>query len=387
MKDKLPITKSDYEAIMLRTLPVFSEQDYKNYIKGYPCKYEYNKSYLYHWRQRLHCEMKASTTAYFCTLTFDEVNIMRFFPESCKSKYFTDEPLFPDNYIFYEDEKPLNEIQKANIKKRYYNRCFDLFIRRLRVTFDRLYPNYGRERFKFFAMSEPGDLFGRFHFHFIMYNAPICNETHTIKDILFNTWKYGFVDIENMKKSGTKKINYITKYMFKRFSDPMFFSRKSNSIGMAFFDENKKKYMLENLTTCFHVDGREYFLGRFFQKKIFPEDVRQEMLRRHALDEAEVTFNSMLTFAMTERRLGLIVDVPSKTIIDKEGLIMSNQDCYSYLKPFFRIAEYVDLQIRKDQEWQRDETKLRLKLLNKLSKQKLDYDTYLRFRRYNTSTF
>lgn len=387
MEEYTPITRSDYEAIMLRTLPVFNEQDYKNYIKGYPCKYEYNKSYLYHWRQRLHCEMKASTTAYFVTLTFDEVNIMRFFPESCKRKYFTDEPIFPDNYLFYPDNKPFSEFEKAELKKKYYNRCFDLFIRRFRITLDRLYPDYGRERFKFFAMSEPGDLFGRFHFHVIMYNVPICNSVHPFKDILFDTWKYGFVEVENMRKTGTKKINYITKYMFKRFSDPLFFSRKSNSIGMAYFDDAKKKYMLDNLTTRFHIDGREYFLGRFFQKKMFPEDIRQEMLRQHAIEEAEVTFNSMLTFAMTERRLGLVVDIPTKTIIDKDGLILSNHECYEYLRPYYRIAEYVDLQIRKDQDWQRDETRLRLKLLNKLAKQKIDYDTYQKLRRYHSSTF
>lgn len=387
MKEYTPITRSDYEAIMLRTLPVFNEQDYKNYIKGYPCKYEYNKSYLYHWRQRLLCEMKAATTAYFVTLTFDEVNIMRFFPESCKERYFTDEPFFPDNYVFYQDSRPFSELEKAKLKKDYYNRCFDLFIRRFRITLDRLYPNYGRERFKFFAMSEPGDLFGRFHYHVIMYNVPICGLRHPLKDMLFDTWKYGFVDVENMKKTGPKKINYITKYMFKRFTDPMFFSRKSNSIGMAYFDEDKKKYLLDNLTTCFHIDGRDYFLGRFFQKKIFTEDVRQDLLRQHAVEEAEVTFKSMLTFAMTERRLGLVVDIPAKTIIDKDGLILSNQDCYEYLRPYYRIAEYVDLQIRKDQEWRRDETKLRLKLLNKLEKQKLDYITYQHLRRYHMSTF
>ncbi len=387
MKEYTPITRSDYEAIMLRTLPVFSEQDYKNYIKGYPCKYEYNKSYLYHWRQRLHCEMNVAATAYFVTLTFDEVNIMRFFPKSCKKEFFTDDPEFPENYVFYEDNNPLNELQKAELKKKYYNRCFDLFIRRLRISFDRKYNGYGRERFKFFAMSEPGDLFGRFHYHVIMYNVPICNIKHPLKDLLFDAWTYGFVDVENMKKTGTKKINYITKYMFKRFSDPMFFSRKSNSIGMAYFDDDKKKYLLDNLTTCFHLDGREYYLGRFFQKKIFPEDVRQDMLRQHAIDEAEVTFNSILTFAMTERRLGLVVDVPTKTVIDKDGLILSNHECCEYLKPYYRIAEYVDLQIRKDQEWRRDDTKLRLKLLNKLEKQKMDYDTYQKLRRYHVSTF
>lgn len=312
---------------------------------------------------------------------------MRFFPASAKERYFTDEPEFPANYVFYDDDNPISFSLKNELKKKYYNRCFDLFIRRFRIRLSRLYPEWDSSRFKFFAMSENGDLFERFHFHLLIFNCPICNHKHPLKDILFDSWKYGFVDIENMKKTGMARINYITKYMFKRFSDPMFFSRKSNSIGMAYFDEAKKKYLLESLTTCFHIDGREYFLGRFFQKKIFPEEIRQEMLREHAKNEAEITFNSMLTFAMTERRLGLVVDVPTKTIIDKDGLIMSNEDAYTYLKPYYKIANYVDLQIRKDQDWRRDETKLRLKLYNKLAKQKLDYDTYLKLRHYKTSTF
>lgn len=341
-------------------LPETSEKEYNNYLRGFKTRYEYNKSYKYFWRQRLFLQSKASTSTHWITLTFDESHLLRFIHRDTLSSITDlDDIKLPVGYRILDDD--LTDIQKNELSKKYYNRCFDLFIRRFKINLERYFSSWDSSQFKFFAVSENGDLFDRFHFHLLCFNLPYTTEIskwlkgksgvecNIVEEILYKSWSYGFIDFDDITYKADKQINYITKYMFKRFEDKLTFSRKSRNIGYGYFSGDRKKFLIDNLTTEFHVNGKTFYLGRFFRKKIFDADQNERLLEQYYVKQSKVEIEGLIDFIESSQGIKIInyIDdqfTTSYGCIEKfsDYLIDYKSDCYFKLKRKEK-AEYYDL--------------------------------------------
>lgn len=303
-------------------------KDLKNTLNGFPSKCSYIKSYKYHWRQRLLCQAKSSLNTYFITLTFDEHSIMK----RISSKDFENlgvrdfkeiQRNLPSNWLI-DDNLTLKEY--TELQREYYSDALTRFLKRWRISLSRKYVNWDSSTFKFFATSESGDALGRMHFHILAYNLPVLRKTIMgieasevlLEADLAEAWHNGFVELLKLDDTTlSKHVNYITKYMFKRFEDRLTFTRKSRSIGLGYFDKERRQFHLESMTSTFHIDGREYYMGRFFKQKIFgyPSEKYEELKVKNGIKYMEILCNSETNFL--RRKFGC--DVECKIFKDEQG--------------------------------------------------------------------
>lgn len=352
-----------------RLIPSEKEKDFNNYLKGYKCRYEYNRSFLYHWRERMLCQCYSSRNTHWITLTFDENHIARFMTrQEIENLGITDYQAacaIKGLHLVDDHERDID------LSKLYYNRCFDLFIRRLRISLERSLPEESKKQIaqlKFFAASETGDLFGRFHFHMLLWNVPegISNEAFT--QLLLDKWSYGFVTDELLFSYG-KKVNYITKYLFKRFEDKLTFTRKSRSIGLHYWNEERKKHMVSALTTTFHLDGREYYMGRFFCDKVFglPGAPLREMLKKKQRDLYTVKeYETLISWYKTHPNHVCLVSLHSGCT-DLKNLPLD------YVNSVFVCHKYVNMMYKEMNEKARANYALGFKVTRKLNELRQKY--------------
>ena len=70
--------------------------------------------------------------------------------------------------------------------------------------------------------------------------------------------------------------------MFKRSSDKLTFSLKSNGLGLRYVvREDVRSFLKARQTRVLHVDGYSYFMGRFLTEKVFTEEERKAQLDRY----------------------------------------------------------------------------------------------------------
>lgn len=346
-----------------RLIPSSREKDFNNYLNGYKCKYEYNKSYIYHWRERMLCQCHSSRNTHWITLTFDENHVARFMTrKEIESLGITDyeATCAIKGLHLVEDHTHDDELSKL-----YYNRCFDLFIRRLRISIERSLPEEFKPQIaqlKFFAATETGDLFGRFHFHMLLWNVPECIDNNQFTLLLYEKWSYGFVTDEVLLDY-TSKVNYITKYLFKRFEDKLTFTRKSRSIGLLYWNEERQKHMVSSLTTSFHMNGREYFMGRFFCDKVFglPGTELRESLKKKQRDIYTVKeYESLITWYKTHPNHVCLVSLHSSNT-ELKNLPLD------YVNSVFLCNKYVDMMYNEQNEKARANYAFQFKVTRKLN--------------------
>lgn len=184
------------------------------------------------WVFRLCQEFKHCLTGYFVTLTYDDAHL----------------PLTPDGIPFLEKEV---------IKKFFHN-----------------FRNHLGYKIKYFGVGEYGDMFGRPHYHFILFNY--MGDNIMLYDEIAKHWKNGNCDIRYLSE---RLCNYCAKYMIKDvdydFQDsyaiaPPFFLF-SKGLGKQFLDDPCTIAYLVNRTRTLLSDGRvsiripRYYLEKMYQ--------------------------------------------------------------------------------------------------------------------------
>jgi hypothetical protein len=192
------------------------------------------------WSFRLEQEWRNSITAYFYTLTYENV------------------------YLPLEEKPPLSGMFEPVLQREHLS----AFIKRLRTRKERAYQNRkdtidkswqkvwktetsgrwkGRKRLqfkypiRFFGVGEYGEQNGRPHYHAIIFNIP--NELH-IKAAQ-NQWKYGKVHIGEVNEAS---IHYTTKYGLKKEN----FAIMSRNPGIG------SNYLDDDSIYKFHSSGNDY---------------------------------------------------------------------------------------------------------------------------------
>lgn len=196
------------------------------------------KSKTRQWYVRLKYELRSATSAYFVTLTYDDLHI----PIS-----FNGIPTLDPEHVrnFFKLMRYYDKIQKPGSKKRYTNK-----------------------KISYYLSSEYGTLSHRPHYHAILFNV---NDTKAI----YKAWKHGTVQIA---KISDQRINYVIGYIDKKIGIPQTdyddrkpeFARISHGMGISFM-EKAFKFNLNNEEGYTKLEGLTYVLPRYYKNKIWPQ--------------------------------------------------------------------------------------------------------------------
>ena len=151
------------------------------------------------WTLRLEHEYQGSDSAYFITLTYDDIHVPRVNYQGIETDVLTLNKKHIQNYI-----KRLRNSHVAYVAR-------ELGIRKSEVK------NVSKP-VRYYAIGEYGSKTHRPHYHIILFNYEVANTQQII-----NQWKntktnipYGHVDLGTVTAAS---INYVTKYMFKDFNN------------------------------------------------------------------------------------------------------------------------------------------------------------------------
>jgi hypothetical protein len=193
-----------------------------------------------HWSFRLNEEAKASSSAAFLTLTYENV--------------------------------PISENGFHTLNKR----DFQLFLKRLR-------KKCGTNKLKYYACGEYGSSTNRPHYHAVLFNLP----KHIIAQpqILADTWQNGHIHLASSNQS---TINYVVGYMtksnFERINthDDRLkeFSLMSKGMGMGYLTPAMKNYYQKRKLFCIvRENGQIISMPRYYKQKIFKKEELTEMYK------------------------------------------------------------------------------------------------------------
>lgn len=219
----------------------------------YMSRLEYLKKYNYNWRTRLMMEFEKHRT-YWLTLTFDDEHL-------------------PHEYYDPKQKRIISVREQAtDIIQRFW--------KRLRSKCD--YHSFGLH-FKYYAVSENGEEFNRFHIHALVFadgTSPVLQEktAKPLFRLIDETWKLGRTQI---RVADAKKIRYITKYIFKRCFDDSYHSWKSNGIGMSYMSQYLTDYLRIHLQDFIHLGGKVRYLPSYIRHKIFDDDMLYQVNERY----------------------------------------------------------------------------------------------------------
>jgi len=206
------------------------------------------------WSYRMMEEKRQSFSSYFVTLTYDDKHLPRTDYGCSINKN--------DHFEFIKNlkelEKPKKLALRSYISKEEYDR-----------------QTYGipeTAKFKYYGVSEYGDLKGRSHWHYILFN---------IRDIANITlaWGKGKVDVD--PDVNVNNIDYVLKYMIKDHSNIDYENRDkeksfmSKGLGLSVADSNFQNYIGQTQNNqVLNQRGTKIPLPRYYRKKLLSEEQR-----------------------------------------------------------------------------------------------------------------
>ncbi len=212
--------------------------------KCYACKSNRSRMWIF----RLKEELKASSSAYFITLTYDDNNLVY-----CNSGIPT--------------------LHKADLQK---------YIKRLRKSNSK----YSQEQLRYFAVGEYGSKTYRPHYHALLFN--VHNEKLIDAAWSINDEPIGIVHIGNVTQDS---IAYCTKYVMKSLyneidpdlkEDESFipeFTLMSKGIGKQYVEKKSVQRMHKYDLKNYVVDekGFKYNLPRYYRDRLFTEEEKEQI--------------------------------------------------------------------------------------------------------------
>lgn len=225
------------------------------------------------WSFRMVEEQRMSFSSYFVTLTYED----KYLPwgDGKSSVNINDHKEFISK--LKESEKPKNLALRPGISAEELKRANN----NIKET----------GRLKYYGVSEYGDLKGRIHWHYILFN---------VRDIdnIINAWTVTLRDSEGNKYNGSPKgkvqidecnvntIDYVLKYMVKDHSGQEYETRSkersfmSKGLGIGYVNDEFIDYINRvDGNTVMNQRGREIPLPRYYRKKF----VKQENVQKKNL--------------------------------------------------------------------------------------------------------
>lgn len=209
------------------------------------------------WRTRLQIERAYASSAYFCTLTYEDTELL-----------FDSLP----DYLGQQHVVPV-----------FSKRHVQLFFKRLRRNLEK--SGYDT-KISYFVASEYGATTFRPHYHAVIFNLP-CPYKDGIKnhckveELLRKSWTYGNVMVDPVTDG---RISYVTKYIFCNTSLPEYYPKpfrlmsRNPSLGSSYMSQtNLIDWHRCNLETYIPFNGFKYRMPRYLRNKIFDDDMKAQL--------------------------------------------------------------------------------------------------------------
>lgn len=199
------------------------------------------------WSFRLHHEVKCSSSCYFITLTYDDLNVPI---ETCA------------------DNKVHEVVSKEDVQ---------LFMKRLRKSIEPY-------KIRYFLVSEYGPKTLRPHYHMLLFNFPL-ELKHKLTDYVYSAWSFGFIRCDPVTPA---RIHYVTSYCLDYALLPSYLPKnfmlcsRRPGLGSAYLDNDKfVKYHHDTLDGFGHISTNgthiKTKLPRYLSDKLFSDDERVEI--------------------------------------------------------------------------------------------------------------
>lgn len=203
------------------------------------------------WSYRLECELKHSVSAFFITLTYDDVNV------------------------------PDDGFGRLSLRKK---DC-QLFLKRLRKSL----PDW---HIRYYLCGEYGSNTHRPHYHAVMFGLP-PDESLSYEEVL-RAWQKGFVQIGTVTPAS---IAYVTKYCITKAEEmdefdtrerPFALMSRRPGLGADYIDSHKSWHLAdESRFYSPKMDGQKVSLPRYFKEKIYDEKQRKRYAAKCAAEALE----------------------------------------------------------------------------------------------------
>lgn len=202
------------------------------------------------WACRLSAELQKCASAYFITLTYDDVH----------------RPIADDKYVLVKKD-------------------FQDFMKRLRKYMSINVPENHDYPLKYVCVGEYGAHTYLPHFHISMFNLPWSKEH--LDSVLSITWGKGLFHVGEVN---SRSAMYEFKYLLKdeeQFSEPddirnnkfKTFMTCSKGIGLSWLDDEMKRYLRRgkppNEYNNVILDKNSYHLPRYYRKKLHPGNLNK----------------------------------------------------------------------------------------------------------------
>jgi len=235
------------------------------------------------WVFRLQNELKVAKSAFFITLTYEEENLVYYdkgkhYPSTHMVSDFS-EPTISKRHAQLFIKKARREIQyflsnEAKLSKvnKWYAQAY-----KHRQIYSKWPP------LRFYLIGEYGGMFGRPHYHVLLFNFP-----NDLVPKLSKIWAKGFVHIGQVT---TKSIRYCTEYMLSRITHNLEneapFALMSLGIGKNY--RHKKENGL-----IARQNGIKFALPRYYTDKVFN---KWELLyhKTNARKEQDIVHNKQMS--------------------------------------------------------------------------------------------
>lgn len=216
-------------------------------------------------------------------------------------------------------------------------------------------------KFKYFAVGDYGDTFGRPHFHVLLF-AKAAIDTGFVWSLWISgrdqVRKRGFVQVEPLEEGG---VAYVVQYGYLAKLDwpvedkrqaPFFLMSKRPAIGADYLDEVAVAWHRRRLQNSFFADGCfKKALPRYYKDKLFPSRLKLWRDGKYGFEEAK---------AHEDRRsYGLMVSDRRR---DEYIRKLTNGTRDGYVEYYGRLVEASDQYLSMLRERKNDKNKLRVLL-------------------------
>lgn len=218
-----------------------------------PCGvcYECLAKHRREWAFRLYQEANSSGSAYFITLTYDDLHVPFLVGGDTKNV----RNLL--NYVPEEDEWVDYVVSKPDVQK---------FLKRLR----KMLNDYTKLRY--YLVSEYGTKTGRPHYHMIMFNLPVNPIAELESAWSLNGRPMGFVSVTPLN---IRRIMYVLKYIVNGFDREKLvseFALMSRKPGLGFsYVERSGSFHQDNFQFFAKMEGVKVGLPRYLKEKMFTD--------------------------------------------------------------------------------------------------------------------
>lgn len=240
------------------------------------------------WSFRLQQEFNHSDSAFFITLTYNDLYLPFSYRKSYQETNYETGEKTQKFKIQYTDKPTLNKKHIQDYIKRLRKDHVNYVSKELKIS--KKDVKKVSKPIRYYAVGEYGSKTDRPHYHLLLFNYDVANLTPISKQ-----WKYGFTQIGTVTGAS---INYVTKYMHKDFdrktdSRQYPFSQMSRGskitntsiIGYQYLEENGSYHIETEDLTVKDNKGNTQRLPKAFLKRLFTNKEDRQEVSKRSFDE------------------------------------------------------------------------------------------------------